>query len=97
MAMVASTRRRSTIYDPRITIPQAGVISDFVSDQQGERGLGQCIEGAGPRVQVDALAVVQGAEAVVETADGQIRVRVVQAAVEFRQRAIAGGGVVPVG
>src|SRR5207248_5026506 len=57
----------------------------------------QGVEWAGPRVQVDAFAVVQGPQAVVETADRQVRVRVAEAAVQFRQRAIAGGAIVPAG
>ena len=59
---------------------QTGVIRDFVSDEQGERRLGQFVKRSGPRMQVNAMLFLQFAQAVVKDADAQIPIRVVQAA-----------------
>src|SRR5262249_22958322 len=45
---------------------QARVVGDLVPDQQGVRRLWQVVERAGPRVQVDALLLVQLPQAVVK-------------------------------
>ncbi len=77
------------------SFPNARVISDLVTDKQGEGGLGQVVQRPGPGVQVNLLLFVQAAQAVVEGARRQCRVRLLGLAEQFRQRAVAGGSVVP--
>ena len=48
---------------------QAGVIGDFVTHEQRERGLGERIQRAGPRVQVNRIRVMKTAQLVVELSD----------------------------
>src|SRR5262245_17783528 len=73
----------------------AGVVGDFVTDQESKGRFGQLIERAGPRVQVNTMLVMQLPQGIVEAADGQVRVRANEAAMQIGERAIARGLLLP--
>src|SRR4051794_13998068 len=68
---------------------EAGVIRDFVADEQRGGGLGELVERPGPRMEIDLFGVVKGADDVVELPERKPRARCGQAPIEFGQGAIA--------
>src|ERR1700676_2268949 len=57
-------------------------------DQESASRIGQLVEGAGPRVQVDLLLFVELADAVVKAADGKSRQLLPSMLIDFGERAI---------